>query len=161
MAYGLWWWLSFLTSGPFGAVFEEFMQAMTLAAEHAESEVAVRLREHLGTDPSELPTTAAEFSLAEQANLQLALDAVLADAEILGFTTRHQGLGRSGLSEILAGSGMTGPISLGPVQYADVEVGDGRVIQCVASGVFWPSTREHRSPWCSRARAIIRCSRRR
>jgi ATPase family associated with various cellular activities (AAA) len=31
---------------------------------------------------------------------------------------------------------MIGPISLGPVQYTDVEVGDGRVIQCVASGVF-------------------------
>ena len=74
--------------------------------------------------------------LAEQANLQLALDAVLGDAEILGFTARHMGFGSIGLSEILAGHGMTGPICLGPVQYADVEVGDGRVIQCVASGVF-------------------------
>jgi hypothetical protein len=122
--------------GAFGASFEEFMHAMTLAAVHGESDVAVRLREHLGTDPNELPTTGAEFSLAEQANLQLALCAVLGDAEILGFTTRHMGFGSIGLSEILAGHGMTGPISLGPVQYADVEVGDGRVIQCVASGVF-------------------------
>jgi hypothetical protein len=122
--------------GAFGASFEEFMHAMTLAGVYGESEVAVRLREHLVTDPKELPTTGAEFSLAEQANLQLALDAVLGDAEILGFTTRHMGFGPIGLSEILAGHGMTGAISLGPVQYADVEVGDGRVIQCVASGVF-------------------------
>jgi hypothetical protein len=112
------------------------MLAMTLAAEHAESEVRVRLREHLGVDPGELPSTGAEVSLAEQANLQLALNAVLADAEILGFTTRHPAFGSIGLSEILAGHGMTGPIRLGPVQYTDVEVGDGRVIQCVASGVF-------------------------
>ena len=112
------------------------MRAMTSAAEHTESELTVRLREHLGADPKELPSTAAEFSLAEQANLQLALDAVLGDAEILGFTTQHRGFGSIGLAEILAGRGMTGPISLGPVQYADVEVGDGRVIQCVASGVF-------------------------
>ena len=92
--------------------------------------------EHLGSDPKELPSTGAEFSLAEQANLQLAVDAVLGDAEVLGFTVRHMGFGSIGLSEILAGRGMTGPISFGPVQYADVEVGDGRVIQCVVSGVF-------------------------
>jgi ATPase family associated with various cellular activities (AAA) len=115
---------------------EDFMRAMTLAAEHAESAVTVRVREHLGADPKELPTTGAEFALTEQANLQLALDAVLGDAEILGFTTRHSGFGSIGLAEILAGHGMIGPISLGPVQYTDVEVGDGRVIQCVASGVF-------------------------
>jgi hypothetical protein len=41
-----------------------------------------------------------------------------------------------GLAEILSGQAMTGPISLGPVQHADVEVGDGRVIECVDSGVF-------------------------
>jgi hypothetical protein len=122
--------------GAFGGAFEDFMRAMTLAAEHQESEVTVRLREHLGADPKELPSTGAEFSLTEQANLQLALDAVLTDAEIVGFTTRHAGFGSIGLAEILAGHGMTGPISLGPVQYTDVEVGDGRVIQCVASGVF-------------------------
>src|ERR1700761_4475561 len=122
--------------GAFGAAFEEFMHAMTLAAVHGESEVAVSLREHLRSDPKELPTTGAEFSLAEQANLQLALDAVLGDAEVLGFTARHLGFASIGLSEILAGHAMTGPISFGPVQYADVQVGDGRVIQCVASGVF-------------------------
>lgn len=112
------------------------MRAMTFAAEHTESEVTVRLREHLGADPKELPSTGAEFSLTEQANLQLALDAVLPDAEIVGFTTRHAGFGSVGMAEILAGHGMAGPITLGPVQYTDIEVGDGRVIQCVASGVF-------------------------
>ncbi|MGH3264706.1 MAG: hypothetical protein ACRDNS_22255, partial [Trebonia sp.] len=92
--------------GAFGAVFEEFMRAMTLGAAHGESEVAVRLREHLGSDPKELPTTGTEFSLAEQANLQLAVDAVLGDADVLGFTARHMGFGSIGLSEILAGYGM-------------------------------------------------------
>ena len=43
--------------GAFGAAFEEFMHAMTLAAVHGESEVAVSLRRHLGSDPKELPTT--------------------------------------------------------------------------------------------------------
>jgi hypothetical protein len=41
-----------------------------------------------------------------------------------------------GLSELLAGRAMTGRIELAPVQYADVEVGDGRVVRCVSAGVF-------------------------
>ncbi len=59
------------------------MRAMTLAAERSESEVTVRLREHLGVDPKELPSTGAEFSLAEQANLQHAVPTVGRDGVIL------------------------------------------------------------------------------
>jgi cell division protease FtsH len=79
--------------GAFGAVFEDFLRAMSDVAEHGESDVVRPLREHLGVEPKELPTTAVEFPLTEQANLQLAIDAVLGDAEILGFTTRHAGFG--------------------------------------------------------------------
>jgi cell division protease FtsH len=122
--------------GAFGAAFEDFMHAMSFVAEHKESEVSVRLREHLGGDPKELPTTGAEFPMAEQANLQLAIDAVLGDAAIVGFATRHMGFGSVGLAEIVAGQAMMGAISVGPVQYADVEVGDGRVIQCIVSALF-------------------------
>jgi hypothetical protein len=122
--------------GSFGAAFEDFVRAMTLAADRGESEVARRLRDHLGADPTGLPTTSTEFPLTEQANVQLALDAVLGDAQILGFTTRHAAFGSVGLAEILAGFAMTGPISFGPVRYVDVEVGDGRVIQCVTGAVF-------------------------
>jgi hypothetical protein len=56
--------------GAFGAAFEDFMRSMSFAAEHAESEVTVRVHEHLGADPKQLPTTAAEFPLTEQANLR-------------------------------------------------------------------------------------------
>ncbi len=122
--------------GSFGAAFVEFMRVMSLVAEERESEVAVRLREHLGTDPKGLPTTGAEFPLAEHPNLQLALDAVLGDAELVGFTTRVMGFGSIGMAEIVAGQGMAGPISLGPVRYVDVEVGDGRVVQCVESALL-------------------------
>jgi hypothetical protein len=71
--------------GAFGAAFERFMAAMTDAAVHGEGPLTQRLREHLGTDPRELPSTAADFSIAEHANLQLGLDAVLGDAEIVGY----------------------------------------------------------------------------
>ena len=137
VAYGLVMVMSELPDpGSFGAAFVEFMRVMSLAAQERESEVAVRLREHLGTDPKGLPTTGAEFPLAEHPNLQLALDAVLGDAELVGFTTQLRGFGSIGLAEILAGLGMAGPISFGPVRYVDVEVGDGRVVQCVESALL-------------------------
>lgn len=43
--------------GAFGAVYEDFVQAMTSAAERGESVLGARIRAHLGQDPKELPTT--------------------------------------------------------------------------------------------------------
>jgi hypothetical protein len=122
--------------GAFGATFAEFMRAMTDVAEQRESEIAPRLRAHLGADPRELPTTGLELPLTEQPNLQLALDAVLPDAEVLGFSTRHPGFGAVGLAELLRGESIMGPVSFGPVQHIEVEVGDGRVIRCLGGGVL-------------------------
>jgi hypothetical protein len=125
--------------GEFGAAFEDFMAAMTATASRGDSEMRIRVREHLGCDPSELPTTEVELPQTERANLQLALDAVLPGVEILGFRMRHGGFGSFGLSDVLGGATAHGPIATGPVQYTDVEVGDGRVIACVASGVLLAS----------------------
>ena len=121
--------------GAFGAAFQDFMRAMTVAAERPESPLAARLRQHLGVDVTTLPTTSVEFSTTDRPNLQLALDAVLQDRELIGYATPHMGMAAMGISELLAAQSMTGPIRLGPVQYNDVEVGDGRVIRCVASGI--------------------------
>jgi hypothetical protein len=122
--------------GAFGATFEEFMRTMLSVAERRRSAVTDRLRDHVGTDPNELPTTSVEFAVTDQANLQLALDAVIPDAELVGFTTRHVGFGSIGLTEILAGETMAGPVSPGPIRYLDVEVGDGRMVQCIDSALL-------------------------
>jgi hypothetical protein len=42
---------------------------------------------------------------------------------------------RIGLAEILAGETMAGPVNPGPIRYIDIEVGDGRVIQCIDSAL--------------------------
>ena len=97
--------------GTFGAAFEEFVRAMTEAAALPASPLSERLREHLGAEPGGLPSTVAEFDTTEHPNLQLALDAVLGDAEILGFTAAHRASGRSVWLRSSPGSGMTGPIS--------------------------------------------------
>ena len=86
----------------FATRFSEFMQAMPAAAERPESELVERIREHLGAEPGELPSTAADFSITEHPNLQLALEAVLPDAEVLGYVSPHQGFGTIGLNELLA-----------------------------------------------------------
>jgi hypothetical protein len=119
----------------FGAAFQEFMEAMTAAAAQPGNDLAERMRAHLGADPDGLPVTTAEFPLTEHPNLQLALDAVLPDAEVIGFTSRHGGW-MVGAAELIAGHSMAGPLRPGAVQYADIEVGDGRVVRCVAAGLF-------------------------
>lgn len=46
---------------------------MSLVAEHREPEVSVRLREYLGADPNEMPTTGAQFPLGEGTPIALVL----------------------------------------------------------------------------------------
>lgn len=123
----------------FGASFMEFMRLMNAAARHGESPLAARMREHLGRDPRELPSTGADFALTDHPNLQLALDAVVPEVEVLGFVSPQGGFMTVGLSALLGGHPMAGPIEPGPVQYTDIDVGDGRVVRCVSAGVFLTS----------------------
>jgi hypothetical protein len=127
--------------GAFGAAFSEFVDAMSAAARARESELVARLREHLGADPRELPSTGADFVPTDHPNLQLALEAVLPDAEVIGISAEHPGFMMMGLAGLLSGRGMGGPAEPGPVQYTAVEVGDGRVVRCVSTGVFLASRR--------------------
>ena len=127
--------------GAFGAAFSEFVEAMSAAARARESGLVARMREHLGANPKELPSTTAEFSPTDHPNLQLALDAVLPDAEVMGISAANPGFMMLGLSALLSGHAMVGPVEPGPVQYTDVEVGDGRVVRCVSTGVLLASRR--------------------
>ncbi len=120
----------------FAAVFQEFLGAMAATARSRETPLAARLRAHLGVDPLELPSTVAEFGGTDHPNLQLALDAVLAEAEVIGYSARASSYMELSLRDLLAVQGTTGPVSIGPVQYANVRVGDGRVTQCVSAGLY-------------------------
>lgn len=117
--------------GAFGAAYQEFVRAMTRVAERSPSAVATRLRDHLRTDPNQLPTTTVEFGCTAQPNLQLALDAVIPDRELVGFTAPQLTYIPIGLAEILAGETVGGAVRSGPVRYADIEIGDGRTMQCI------------------------------
>lgn len=121
----------------FAETFRHFMQAMTASAGGAtDSELTKRIREHVGGGADELPVTTGDLAATERPNLQLALDDVLVDAELIGYRARHMRHVSFTLTDLLAGEAMSGPISLGPPEYAEVEVGDGRVIRCVTGGVY-------------------------
>ena len=128
--------------GAFGAAFSEFVDAMSAAARARESDLVVRLRSHLGADPRELPSTGADFAPTDHPNLQLALEAVLPDADVIGISAEHPGFMMMGLAGLLSRRGaMGGPAEPGPVQYTDVEIGDGRVVRSVSTGLFLASRR--------------------
>jgi DNA polymerase III delta prime subunit len=122
--------------GAFGAAFEDFIRAMTAAAQRPEPEVARRVRDHLGADPKDLPATTAEFSATERANVQLAIEAVLPDAELIAFTQRHMSPVPLALADVTGGSNPYASLAYGTTRYVEVEVGDGRVVRCIESGLF-------------------------
>jgi hypothetical protein len=123
--------------GEFAAEFMKFMRAMTEAADSPEPAVVSRLREHLGAEPSELPVTSSGFAVAERPNLQLALEALLPERETIGLANPHAHMGGmgAGFSELLMHT-RRGPFGVGPVEYTDVEVGDGRVVRCLTSALL-------------------------
>lgn len=122
--------------GEFAAAFVELMQVMSEAAEVPEPFLVGRIREHLGVEPGELPVTSAGFGVAQRPNLQLALDAVLADRETIGLASPHMGPMDGGFKQLFARWGRGPRAGVVPVEYADVELGDGRVVRCIASALL-------------------------
>lgn len=124
-----------LRPGEFAAVFVEFMRLMHEAAEFPESPLVEQIREHVGVEPGDLPVTSAAFVMADRPNLQLALDAVLPERELLGLPGHAMEMG-GGFAGLFSRQHGPGGSAATPVRYADVEVGDGRVIRCIASAVL-------------------------
>ncbi|MEX1157835.1 MAG: AAA family ATPase [Thermomicrobiales bacterium] len=109
-----------------------------------EPELRARIRAHIGIEPVALPIVAEGFDTSEQPNLQLALDAWLAEegrsGELLGVISDHRRFMGLSMSELLAPARgpMMGPPppSPGPVEYVNITIADGRVLQCVQSGLY-------------------------
>ena len=120
--------------GEFAYTFVRFMQAMHESAETPVGPWLERVRAHLRTEPADLPVTSLSVRLADRPNLQLALDDVLADRELVGVPP-HVTDGGEGFPGLL-GRNFGVHVTSSPVQYADVEVGDGRVMRCIAGALI-------------------------
>lgn len=104
----------------------------------------VRLREHLGLDPAELPVVSNGLPAWERANLQVALDAYLAESgrsyEFVGLSAQrgwHMGiaeLAQRPQRHSVGWSGFAGP-QAGPQEHVTVKIGE-RTIVCVTAGLF-------------------------
>ena len=102
-----------------------------------------RLREHFGQDPEKLPTLAEKFAPYDHANLHIALESVLSDADCsvatYGMIAPHEYMGVT-LSMLVAPaqSGLwgSGTLNEGPVEYINVTLDNDRVLACVQSGLF-------------------------
>jgi ATPase family protein associated with various cellular activities (AAA) len=90
------------------------------------------IREHVGVDVAELPVHGETLQGFEHANLQVALDAVLAqpgyEARILGLAGQSRHFSNLSLADLLAGS----HLELGPPEYVHEPVAPGRTLACLA-----------------------------
>lgn len=121
--------------GEFARQFNEFVRVMSEAADNPESPILRRLREHLGGEPEKMPVNSANFGVADRPNLQLALDAVLSDRETIGVFNPHQHHMGVGFSQVVFHS--RGRFDAAqPVEYEDVQLGDGRVIRCIVTALM-------------------------
>jgi hypothetical protein len=131
-----------LDAKDFGASFKGFMEQMARQAPTEEPELLKRARAHFGVTPTELPVVGEQFERHEHANLHLAIEAYLAapgrKADLLGVSVMHEMFGLK-LSRLFSAKGamMAGePASIGPVEYDNVTLDDGRVVPCVSSGLY-------------------------
>jgi hypothetical protein len=83
-----------LTPARFGTAFKAFMGAVVAAAVPPSSPLLERIQAHLGPDLANLPVIAEEFATYDHPNVQVALDAYLAEPgrlaqRLLGFHPAH------------------------------------------------------------------------
>jgi ATPase family associated with various cellular activities (AAA) len=94
--------------------------------------------EHLGEDPADLPTFTERFHVSEHANLQLAIDALLADVgrwRLLGLPGELHQYADFSLASILAAR-FHGPTTPGAPEFVNVPVDVDRTLPCLRVGVY-------------------------
>jgi hypothetical protein len=136
----------------FGASFKGFMEQMARQAPSEEPELRRRAKEHFGRDVSKLPVVSERFFRYDHPNVHLALEAWVSvggrTSELLGITVVHEMFGTK-LSQLFAPV-RAGPMGnetgagIGPVEYHNVDVGDGSVVACVATGLYFIEDGEKR-----------------
>jgi hypothetical protein len=123
----------------FARSFEQFLEHMHTIGSEEPSAWRERATAHLGTPPDGLPSLAEVVDPTDLPNLQLALDAVLAEApgwELVGLPSEARHYGGFSLASVL--SGRMGP-QLAPTaaSYVNVPVDVDETLPCVELGVYF------------------------
>jgi hypothetical protein len=122
----------------FARAFETFLARYVEALPPQTSTLRQLVIEHLGVDPSELPTLTERFHASEHANLQLAFDALVADVpewRLLGLPAELQHYGQFSLASIVGGR-FHGPTEPCAPEFVNVPVDVDRTLPCLRLGVY-------------------------
>src|SRR6266850_964124 len=129
----------------FAEAFKNFMVQVGKPATPPEAVFARHFRSHFEADPSKLPILAEEFRQFDHANVQMALDAWIAQpgrsSTLLGYSSPRERYGGLSLSDLIIppGAGLfgDGDTSIeGPVQYVNVALSEDRIVTCVQTGLY-------------------------
>jgi hypothetical protein len=133
----------------FGASFQGFLEQMNAHRKPADAPFFVRkLHEHFGAEPAKLPILSETFAKHEHPNLHLAMEHYISrdgcSAQVMGVVGLHSFMGQ-GLSDLIAPTSLHGAEPAeGPVQYANLTLGDDRVVACVERGLYLIQDREQK-----------------
>jgi hypothetical protein len=105
-------------------------------APQPESPVRVRLREHFGHDPAELPVVSRPLEAWDRPNLQVAIDAWLVDKEVDVVGVSVMEGYRAGLAELVRGGDWAAHVELGGVDHVTIALGGQESITCVVGGLW-------------------------
>ena len=126
-----------ITPAEFAAAFRRVAQWADMQADEARSPFKSMLSEHFGEDPATFPVTGETVAAYDLPNLQLGLDAYLADP---GRTHRLVGFGGPVGHSEMSLSGLVHDYGFGvvegPVRRAVVTLERGRSVTCVTIGLF-------------------------
>jgi hypothetical protein len=119
----------------FGQLFGEFVRHALEAKSREEPPFRIRVREHLGVEPSQLPVLAEEVAAWDHANLQLALEALLAHegrtSEVVGIGGGQKRYMPMSLSDLVNEVGY----EPGSVEYENLDVGPAQTHPCMQFGL--------------------------
>lgn len=122
----------------FARTFSEFSQAMqALAMQTAGSPVRDALDRHLGEETLKLPVVAENHPAYDHVNLQVALDAYLAEEgrshELIGLTGQQRRW--MSLADLVASAQHSG-VTIGSVDFANLPIGPEDTLACVGFGLY-------------------------
>jgi hypothetical protein len=124
----------------FGRTFKQFMDAMVAHARPPESPLLLRIREHLGAEPTQLPVVVEEFDPFEQPNVQRALEDYVAGdgrrAALVGVAAENKRFMALGLSDLLGRGSGRPDLAEGPVDFVNYALAGGERMACVQFGMY-------------------------
>lgn len=122
----------------FARAFDTFLNRFRELLPERSSTLRRLVTGHLGEDPAGLPTFTERLAASDHANLQLAIDALLADLSewrVLGLPAELHHFSEFSLASILAGR-FHGPIEPCAPEYVNVPTDVDRSLPCLRLGIY-------------------------